>query len=66
MDTFADEADIIAPSSLRRPTVTGTTRRASKNDVASSLNMGGEVTPRSIAYAAIMVCPDIPLPFLVS
>ena len=54
-DSFADEDENGAARKQQR-TTTNSQRKATKCNVANLLGMDGQVTPRSIAYAAVLVC----------
>ena len=53
-ESFSDEDENGAARKLQR--TTNSQRKATKCNVANILGMDGRVTPRSIAYAAVLVC----------
>ena len=57
--SFSDEDENGA--TRKQQHVTNSQRKATKCNVANILGMDGQVTPRSIAYAAVLVCLFIKL-----
>ncbi len=53
-ESFSDEDENGAARKQQR--TTNSQRKATKCNVANILGMDGRVTPRSIAYAAVLVC----------
>ena len=56
-EAFNEEESEEGPS--RKKQTTASQKKATKTNVATLLHMDGRVTPRSVAYAATLVCSFI-------